>query len=209
MSNFNIRKILKFIAVILVIFIHYYVVFGALLEELIFSGEPIYGVLASVVFFAPTLIAMIKKMPNLPRILLLNILLAIVADFIVLTANNSAESKNESKPEYVCESCNKTFGVPEKMNKFLRVCGLLGVYGVLLWLIESIPTNDISLLLPRFILDIAFVIIAIVHILITLFKDNGRGKCPYCGAADFISINSVKGQELMKQIEKLHNKKDK
>lgn len=115
----------------------------------------------------------------------------------------------KATPEYVCESCNKTFGVPEKTNKFLRVCGLFGIYIVLLLAVESIPTDDISLLLPRFILDVVFFIIAIVHILITLLKDNCRGKCPYCGANDFVPINSVKGQSLMKQIAKLHNQKDK
>lgn len=119
-------------------------------------------------------------------------------------------------PEYICESCNKTFGVPKKINKFLRVCGLFGFYIVVLLLIENyVPNNyvpiidDISLLLPRFILDIAFFVIAIVHILITLLQDNGRGKCPYCGANDFVSMDSVKGHELMQQIEKLHNQKDK
>ncbi len=122
----------------------------------------------------------------------------------------------KAAPEYVCESCNTTFGVPKKINKFLRVCGLFVFYIVVLLLIENyVPNNyvpiidDISLLLPRFILDIAFFVIAIVHILITLLQDNGRGKCPYCGANDFVSINSVKGHELMQQIEKLHNQKDK
>lgn len=116
------------------------------------------------------------------------------------------ENKMNEKADYICESCNETFFHPEKRNKFLYICGLLGIYSVILFLVESIPTDDISLILPRFIMDVAFAIICIVHILVVLCKDSGRGKCPYCGSTDFISINSIKGKELLEKIEKEHKK---
>ena len=58
-------------------------------------------------------------------------------------------------------------------------------------------------------MDVAFLIIAIVHILTVIFKDKGRGKCPCCLSEDFVLLDSIKGQNLLKQIKKYkqHNKK--
>jgi len=157
--------------------------------------------------FIPVIIAYINKWDNRSTVLVWSLVfLPIGWIHFFLTLKDKQKEQIKQKAEYICESCNETFGLPEKTNKFLKICGLLLIYGVILYLIESIPTNDISNLLPRFILDMAFIIIAIVHILMTLFKDSGRGKCPYCGATDFISINSVKGQNLVKQVKELRTK---
>lgn len=167
------------------------------------------GFFAFLLVFSPAIIAYMKKWQEKESILIWTLILAPVGwvkFFVELRNRQKLQLKN--KLEYVCESCNKTFGKPQKTKKLLKIAALLLIYGVIIYLIESIPTNDISLVLPRFILDVTFVVIAIVHILITIFKDSGRGKCPYCGAVDFISINSVKGQNLIKQIKKIKKTKE-
>lgn len=160
--------------------------------------------------FIPAIIAYINKWENKESILVWSLILLPIGWInFFFTLKDKQKEKLKESPEFICESCNETFGKIAKTNKFLKICGLLLIYGIILYLIESIPTNDISNLLPRFILDMAFFIIAIVHILMTLFKDNGRGKCPHCGATDFISINSVKGQNLLKQIKKIRQNMEK
>lgn len=203
-SSSTINTWLKVVGGIGIIVFHFFITIG-LLNLYYEEGIALCSIIAFVIGFMPTIIAILRKSHELTRILMWNILFFPVADLIVLT-DDTPKEQIKQKPEYICESCNETFGLPEKTNKFLKICGLLLIYGLILYLIESIPTNDLSNLLPRFILDMAFIIIAIVHILITLFKDSGRGKCPYCGATDFISINSVKGQNLIKQVKELRTK---
>ena len=154
-----------------------------------------------------TIIAFIKKMPDRWLILKLNIIFAPIGwicFFLALREKNkivNERTKSEDN-KFICECCNKIFDNPKKPNKLLKVCCLVLVYGLILLVIESIPTNDISNILPRFIMDITFLIIAIVHILTVIFKDNGRGKCPYCLSEDFVLLDSIKGQNLLKQIKK-------
>ena len=158
-----------------------------------------------------TIIAFVKKLPDRWLILKLNILFAPLGWYVFFKNLNGETSYDKhDKDNFICESCNKTFDNPKKTNKFLKTCCLVLVYGLILFVIESIPTNDVSNILPRFIMDITFLIIAIVHILTVIFKDNGRGKCPYCLSEDFVLLDSIKGQNLLKQIKKYkqHNKKD-
>lgn len=98
---------------------------------------------------------------------------------------------------YICESCNKQFEKPEKINKFLYSIGLLFLYGLIQWLI---------LLSGTFIAWYLIWLInlfAIFHILSVIFRNSGRGKCPYCSSTDFVCTDSVKGQEIIRQIKKL------
>ena len=114
--------------------------------------------------------------------------------------------------EFICESCNKTFNAPEKINKFLAVCGLLLVYGLLpvgIGFIMGLIGVPLYIMAMLSWLSWGIWIIGIVHIIITVVKDTGRGKCPHCGATDFISINSVKGQNLLKQIKKIRQNMEK
>lgn len=188
----------------LIIIVHAFLFIGLLNlygEEKVVIALP----LALVVGYLPTIIAAFRKSNNVSRILVWNFIFFPIADILLL---NDDDKKTE-QPAFICESCNKTFVKPEKTNKFLKICGLLLIYGLIIVGIESISTDDISILLPRFILDMAFIIIAAVHILMTLFKDNGRGKCPHCGAIDFISIDSIKGQNLLKQVNKIKKQEGK
>ena len=102
--------------------------------------------------------------------------------------------------KYICESCNKDFDTPDKINKFFAVIGLLFIYIVLSFLI--IP---FAIVLSFFIVPFASLlwIIALIHIISIIVKDNKRGKCPNCGSIDFVYIESVKGQVLLKKIKKI------
>lgn len=153
-----------------------------------------------------TIIAFVKKLPDRWLILKLNIIFAPLGWYVFFKNLNGETSYDKhDKDNFICESCNKTFDSPKKVNKLVKVCFLLLIYGFILLVIDNIPTDDVSNILPRFILEITFLIIAIVHILTTLFKDVGRGKCPFCMSEDFVLIDSIKGQNLLKQIQK--NKK--
>jgi len=101
---------------------------------------------------------------------------------------------------YICESCNKQFEKPEKKNKFLSFITLICIYGIILYFIESIQVTDLSMAFSRFLFDWFIAFVAIVHILIMLFKDSGRGKCPYCGSTDFVFTDSVKGKDIIRKI---------
>ena len=157
----------------------------------------------------PTFFALILKPADMSNIILWNFLFMPIADIKIIleimgvkaTTNNIKENQTH----YICEACNAVFTKPEKPNKILRALGLMAIYLGLMFIVESIPTTDISLLLPRFIMDCALAVVGIVHIIFTLVKDNGRGKCPKCGSGDFILSTSIKGQDLLKRINK--NKK--
>ena len=181
-------------------------IFHTVLTIGLLEDMPILGILSG---FLPTILALILKPTDMASIILWNFLFMPIADIKIIleimgvkaTTNNIKENQTH----YICEACNAVFIKPEKPNKILRALGLMAIYLGLMFIVESIPTTDISLLLPRFIIDCALAVVGIVHIIFTLVKDNGRGKCPKCGSGDFILSTSIKGQDLLKRINK--NKK--
>ena len=199
---------LKNICIALIIILHVFLVLGFLnlYEE---EHVDIAALIAGALHFLPTIIAVYKKSEDTSKIVIWNFIFLPMADIYLLdiltekrTVQKSLKEDRQKTDNFICESCNKTFDKPKKPNKFLKICCLVLVYGLILLVIESIPTNDVSNILPRFIMDVAFLIIAIVHILTVIFKDNGRGKCPYCLSEDFVLLDSIKGQSLLKQIKK-------
>lgn len=93
---------------------------------------------------------------------------------------------------YICRSCNDEFNTPSKNNKFLKVIGLFFIY-ILLTVVFAISVVLWWAIWPLWL-------IFIVHIIVVIVKDQGRGKCPECGSDDFVSTQSVGGQEIIKKI---------
>lgn len=107
--------------------------------------------------------------------------------------------------EFICESCNKEFDKPEKMNRTLSVIGLVVLYWFLLSVMDTLP--GISSVFATILIGIA----GSIHVIyISLFKEIGRGKCPCCKSKDFVSTDSIKGHEIISKLKKLRasNKKD-
>ena len=93
---------------------------------------------------------------------------------------------------YICRSCNYEFNEPKKYNKLLKVFGLFLLY-ILLTIIFVV---SIVLLWAVWLLWLVF----IIHVIAVVIKDQGRGKCPECGSDDFISVQSIEGQEMIKKM---------
>lgn len=149
----------------------------------------------------PTMIAFKKQLPCRWLIWLFTCIFAPLG-WLVFYMDLSDVNRKGKKLNYVCEACNHLFTEPKKTNKILSVFMLIIIYGLLIFLVESIQSNDLSVAGFRFILDISLFVAAIIHIIVVCLKENKRGKCPYCLSEDFVLLDSVKGQNLLKQIKK-------